>query len=88
MTEAREFNFTKWVAGSLTDKHVLFKAREVVQTGECHWDALQQWKKTDKEAIAPGKHLMTGPQFTTGNFWIGPAWIIQKKKQKGGRKEV
>jgi len=79
-----ELNFTKGISGSLTEKIVLFRAREAARTGENATEMLLQRKKTAEEAIAKGRRLTAGLHVATGNFCIGPDCLknIQEKIRK------
>jgi hypothetical protein len=72
----------------LTEKIVLFRAREAARSGENATEMLRQRKKTAEEAIAQGKRLTAGFHVAAGNFCIGPDCLkniqdkIQKQEQK------
>jgi hypothetical protein len=86
---ASELNFTEGIAGSLTDKIVLFRAREAARSGENTTEMLRQRKKTAEDAIAQGKRLTAGLHVASGNFCIGSDCLkhIQDKIRKEQEKK-
>jgi hypothetical protein len=63
-----ELNLTKGIARLLTEKIVLFRAREAARTGENATKMLLQRKKNAEEAIVQGRCLTAGLHVITGNF--------------------
>jgi len=79
-----DLNFSTGIAGSLTDKIVLFRSREAARTGENATEMLRQRKKTAEEAIAQGKRLTAGLHVAAGNYCLGSDCLkhIQDKIRK------
>jgi hypothetical protein len=79
-----ELNFTLGIARSLTDKIVLFRAREAAQMEENATEMLRQREKTVEEVIAQEKRLTVGLHSAAGNFCLGPDCLknIQDKIRK------
>ena len=66
-----ELNLTQGLSGTLTNKIVMFRNREVARTGENAAEVLRQRKKTAQDAIAQGRRLTAGLHVAAGNFTIG-----------------
>ncbi len=66
-----DLNLVAGIAGTLTNKIVLFRNREAARTGENAAEVLRQRKKTAQEAIDKGKRLTAGLHVAAGKFTIG-----------------
>ena len=76
-----ELNLTQGLSGTLTNKIVMFRNREVARTGENAAEVLRQRKKTAQDAIAQGRRLTAGLHVAAGNFTIGEE-ILENLNQK------